>query len=59
MSLVTSVHTPAETAHSLYPDPVGSLRMNLIFYLKGETYTGNSGHFSLLLQQGCTLFLKS
>ena len=46
-------------SHSLHHDTSGSLRMNLI-YSKEETYSGNSSHFSLLLQQGFTVcFLKA
>lgn len=49
---------PPQTC-SLHRDPARSLRMNLTFYLKGETYTGNSCHFSLLLKQDFAVFLKA
>lgn len=39
---------PPETAHSLHCNTIGSLRMNPIFYSKGETYTGNSSLYIAL-----------
>ena len=41
--------TLAQHPYSCRHDTAGSLRMNLVFYSKGKTYSGNSNHFSLLL----------
>ena len=41
--------TLAQHPYSCRHDTAGSLRVNLVFYSKGKTYSGNSNHFSLLL----------